>query len=104
MGYCRMRYPGSLALDVLPGYRQEGRVGNEDESLKMSAAALDKPNEPAACEHCGALVYGDTTSCNQCGHFPIKMHKCQHCGCIAAITSAKCWKCGRYFEPEGDLL
>ena len=71
----------------------------------MDARSLQrKVNEEGACEHCGALVYGDTTRCSHCGKFPIKIHRCPRCRCISAGSASKCWKCGRVFEPEGDYL
>ena len=82
---------------------------NESKSSSDGASgklykAMQKVNEAGACDHCGALVYGDNVRCPQCGKFPIKMHQCPRCKSIAAIGADKCWKCGRVFEPDGDLL
>lgn len=63
-----------------------------------------KASDAGACAHCGALVYGDTLKCLQCGRFPIKLHRCARCGSISAATSERCWKCGRVFAPDGDYL
>jgi hypothetical protein len=63
-----------------------------------------RPDEAGACQHCGALVYGDSIKCRQCGKFPIKIHRCNHCGSIAAATADRCWKCGRPFTPDNDYL
>ena len=64
----------------------------------------NKASEAGACEHCGALTYGDTLRCPQCHKFPIKMHRCSHCQCISAQNAERCWKCGRVFRPDGDYL
>jgi uncharacterized OB-fold protein len=61
-------------------------------------------NEAGACEHCGALVYGDSVRCTQCGKFPIKLHRCPKCGSIASQNEQRCWKCRRPFEPGGDFF
>jgi hypothetical protein len=60
--------------------------------------------EAGDCEHCGALVYGDTVRCKQCGKFPVKMHCCPRCKCISAKEAERCWKCGRVFQFDGDYL
>jgi len=66
--------------------------------------ALKKASEAGACEHCGALVYGDNLKCPQCGKFPVKIHRCLRCGSISARTADNCWKCGRVFLPDSDFL
>ena len=71
---------------------------------KHAMGTLSPANEASACEHCNALVYGDSSRCPQCGKFPIKIHHCKHCGCISASTADRCWKCGRPFTPDGDYL
>ena len=63
-----------------------------------------KVNEPGACQHCGALVFGDTLKCSQCRRFPVKIHSCPRCKAISAAKAANCWKCGRVFAPYSDYL
>ena len=69
-----------------------------------SSSTAQKAGEDSACQHCGALVYGDNIRCPQCGKFPIRMHQCPRCKSIAAASAERCWKCGRTFEPDGDFL
>jgi RNA polymerase subunit RPABC4/transcription elongation factor Spt4 len=57
-----------------------------------------------ACGHCGALVFGDTKTCPQCGRFPVKLHQCPKCKTVAAETATRCPQCGRLFDPLGDFL
>ena len=59
---------------------------------------------PAACEHCGALVYPETRRCPQCGRFPIKLHLCPRCRTVAGANEDACPQCGRRFEPGGNYL
>jgi RNA polymerase subunit RPABC4/transcription elongation factor Spt4 len=63
-----------------------------------------KANEPGACQHCGALVFGDTLRCSQCGRFPIRIHSCPRCKAISSAEAEACWKCGRMFVMDGDFL
>ncbi|HLI48012.1 MAG TPA: zinc ribbon domain-containing protein [Chthonomonas sp.] len=63
-----------------------------------------RAEEASACEHCGALVYGDTRRCPQCGRFPIKLHLCPRCKTISAADAERCWRCGYVFLPEHDYL
>ena len=65
---------------------------------------MRRPDEPSACEYCGALVYPDMKRCTQCGRFPVKLHRCPKCRTIAARDDTHCPKCGRMFEPDGDFL
>jgi RNA polymerase subunit RPABC4/transcription elongation factor Spt4 len=58
----------------------------------------------AACAHCGALVFGDTKKCPQCGRFPVKLHLCPKCKAVAGENAARCPQCGRMFNPAGDYL
>ncbi len=58
----------------------------------------------SACDHCGALVFAETTKCPQCRRFPIKLHRCPRCRSIAARDATQCWKCQRVFAPDGDYL
>jgi|GEM_PF-1923171 hypothetical protein len=74
------------------------------DSQKPTQRPVRARNEDCACQHCGALVYGDSSRCSQCGKFPVKLHKCADCGCISDETAVKCWKCGRVFEPDGEYL
>lgn len=69
-----------------------------------SEAKKIRPDDPGYCQHCGALVYADSTKCAQCGKFPIKVHRCSHCGFLSAPTAERCWKCARLFQPDGDYL
>jgi RNA polymerase subunit RPABC4/transcription elongation factor Spt4 len=57
-----------------------------------------------ACDHCGALVFAETTRCPQCGKFPIKLHQCPRCHVLARAEEQVCWKCGHLFDPAGDYL
>ncbi len=59
---------------------------------------------PAACEHCGALVYADTKRCPQCHHFPVKLHLCPVCRNIGRAQDLYCSQCGRMYQPDGDYL
>jgi hypothetical protein len=65
---------------------------------------LPRPSEAGACEHCGALVFGDSVRCAQCEKFPVKLHRCPRCKSIASADETRCWKCRRPFEPGGDYL
>ena len=71
---------------------------------RVTGGTTRPADEAGACEHCGALVYGDNLKCPQCGKFPIKIHHCRHCGCISASTADRCWKCRRMFTPNSDFL
>ena len=62
------------------------------------------PDSASTCEHCGALVYGDTKRCHQCGRFPVKLRKCPRCRMIAKGDADVCPRCGRPFDPLGDYL
>ncbi len=57
-----------------------------------------------ACQHCGALVFSDAKRCNQCGKFPVKLHRCPKCSMISEAARERCPRCGRMFEPDGDFL
>jgi uncharacterized OB-fold protein len=57
-----------------------------------------------ACQHCGALVFPDARRCNQCGKFPVKLHRCPKCGMISEPTCERCPRCGRLLDPDGDYL
>jgi RNA polymerase subunit RPABC4/transcription elongation factor Spt4 len=87
-----------------PDFSPSSSSGSSDGESGTTRNAAQKGSDAGACDHCGALVYGDNIRCPQCGKFPIKMHHCPHCKSIAAISADKCWKCGRVFEPDGDLL
>lgn len=63
-----------------------------------------RAEEAGACQHCGALVYGDTRRCPQCGRFPIKLHLCPRCKTISAAEAERCWRCGYVFLPDCDYL
>ena len=60
--------------------------------------------EEGACEHCEALVYGDSHHCPQCGKFPIKLRLCPKCKSISSKDETMCWKCRRAFQPDEDFL
>lgn len=69
-----------------------------------NSAEIAAPDGSQSCGHCGALVFPETTTCRQCGKFPIKLHKCPGCGCISDPKQERCWKCRRVFDPLGDWL
>lgn len=71
-----------------------------DEQARKGLTASDQ----GACDHCGALVFGDSIQCAQCGRFPIRIHQCPRCKCLSAAATDACWKCGRVFQPDGDYL
>jgi hypothetical protein len=76
----------------------------ETEMASPTSERIRSAGEEGACEHCGALVYGDSLKCKQCGHFPIKIHCCPRCRSFSADTADRCWKCGRVFIPDSDYL
>lgn len=70
----------------------------------MGGQAADDLEESRACDHCGALVFGDTKKCPQCGRFPVKLHLCPRCKTVSAVQESRCPQCGKVFDPLGDFL
>ncbi len=74
-------------------------MGSRDTRNRRKSA-----DEARVCQHCGALVYGDSRACPQCGKFPVRLHCCPKCGFISPGDAARCERCGRVFEPNGDYI